>query len=428
MAGTYGYVDYLNDTRCFIDQSVLAYPSIDYSPCTWTQGMVNFLNLTGSGGGNSNYIGAYCLNPPSDDDCPYGYCSQSDIAGPLVRIGAYLSNLFLSLLIFYSPDFDDIRESFQAQILTIYSLLFATSIAIFKEQLTKFHAVLSSIIVGSPVTLYLWVYATLSLFGKRHRLSGTLGPAPREEKRRGRHLLSKILVLGAFVMWLALVIFIFTAPSHRFSQPNCDVYRSDILIEKFYAAGGVILVQLAKISKAMGSVFSLPLLLTIVAWIVVIVARRKEIWKDGYSWHFWQVWHFVRDRYPFIHFTSVIALPFVYWVLTVELGLLGTQDNAGWNVSFGQLLALFIVVQPALSVLPLFKKLGPWFMDLTWVRKCFCCGSRRQSRRARAQIGRVPDLGELVQSEKIDVPLDFGGRNGSDLTLHIAYGDGFSKV
>ena len=52
--------------------------------CTVTDSMVSFLNLTGSH--IDRYFAAYCSNPPEDDGCPHGNCSNPDVAGPLVRI------------------------------------------------------------------------------------------------------------------------------------------------------------------------------------------------------------------------------------------------------------------------------------------------------------------------------------------------------
>ena len=57
--------------------------------CSVTNNMVNFLNLTGPK--YEPYLAAYCLSPPGDDDCPFGFCSNSDIAGPLVRIASELT-------------------------------------------------------------------------------------------------------------------------------------------------------------------------------------------------------------------------------------------------------------------------------------------------------------------------------------------------
>ena len=39
--------------------------------------MVNCLNLTEIG----RYVAAYCTNPPRDDDCPFDFCPNPEIAG-----------------------------------------------------------------------------------------------------------------------------------------------------------------------------------------------------------------------------------------------------------------------------------------------------------------------------------------------------------
>lgn len=57
--------------------------------CSVTENMVDFLNLTGPD--VKPYLTVYCLNPPSDDICPFGFCPNPDIAGPLVRIGSELT-------------------------------------------------------------------------------------------------------------------------------------------------------------------------------------------------------------------------------------------------------------------------------------------------------------------------------------------------
>ena len=46
--------------------------------CNVTDDMLDFLNLTSS---ISGYMAAYCLNPPLDDGCPYGFCPRPNIAG-----------------------------------------------------------------------------------------------------------------------------------------------------------------------------------------------------------------------------------------------------------------------------------------------------------------------------------------------------------
>jgi len=46
--------------------------------CNVTNDMLAFLNLTSS---VSSYVAAYCLSPPSDDGCPFGFCPRPNIAG-----------------------------------------------------------------------------------------------------------------------------------------------------------------------------------------------------------------------------------------------------------------------------------------------------------------------------------------------------------
>jgi len=60
--------------------------------CSVTDNMVGFLNLTGAD--VKSYILVYCLNPPSNDICPFGFCPNPDIAGPLVRIASESTPVF----------------------------------------------------------------------------------------------------------------------------------------------------------------------------------------------------------------------------------------------------------------------------------------------------------------------------------------------
>ena len=50
---------------------------------------MNFLDLTGTD--YKPYLAAYCVQPPADDDCPFGFCPNPDIAGPLVRVASELT-------------------------------------------------------------------------------------------------------------------------------------------------------------------------------------------------------------------------------------------------------------------------------------------------------------------------------------------------
>ena len=71
------FTQWLKDTNCsHIQQIIPSYPCTDDIV---TPSMVDFLNLTTAG--LSTFKQAYCINPPEDDDCPFGYCPNSDVAG-----------------------------------------------------------------------------------------------------------------------------------------------------------------------------------------------------------------------------------------------------------------------------------------------------------------------------------------------------------
>ena len=85
---------YPPDTGCFVDWTIFGtfWETFAENNCSVTSNMVDFLNLTGPG--VWPYVQAYCLNPPGDDDCPFGFCPNPDIAGPLVRIASELALTF----------------------------------------------------------------------------------------------------------------------------------------------------------------------------------------------------------------------------------------------------------------------------------------------------------------------------------------------
>ena len=80
---------YPPDINCNGDGSLDYAGGFEDSGCPVTSNMVNFLNLTGAN--YKPYLAAYCVNPPADDDCPFGYCPNSDIAGSLVRVASELA-------------------------------------------------------------------------------------------------------------------------------------------------------------------------------------------------------------------------------------------------------------------------------------------------------------------------------------------------
>ena len=43
----------------------------------------------------------------------------------------------------------------------------------------------------------------------------------------------------------------------------------------------------------------------------------------------------VGEYFPFIHFVSVVIIPFTYWVACIELGVYNSNENQ-FTLSFGQ--------------------------------------------------------------------------------------------
>lgn len=84
-------VTYPPDISCFAEGFWL--PELfEERNCSVTDNMVGFLNLTGPD--VKSYLSVYCLNPPADDVCPFGFCPNPDIAGPLVRIASEFTLAF----------------------------------------------------------------------------------------------------------------------------------------------------------------------------------------------------------------------------------------------------------------------------------------------------------------------------------------------
>ena len=76
---------YSNSTRavfppgaeCFVGSLQAA----NGTSCPVATDMIQFLNLTDR---FDDYFLAYCLNPPQDDGCPYGYCPNFEVSGSLL--------------------------------------------------------------------------------------------------------------------------------------------------------------------------------------------------------------------------------------------------------------------------------------------------------------------------------------------------------
>ncbi|TCD68777.1 hypothetical protein EIP91_009790 [Steccherinum ochraceum] len=354
------------DSQCvleFIEFASACFTDGSECECPITQGMETFLNLTQD---LSSYVEAYCLNPPSDDSCSFGYCSNPDIAGPLVRIASYITNICLSLLIFYSPE--DASAALWSQILTMYSFLITSWISISQARLSRLYGVLAAFMVGSPLSLYLIVFAVMSFWTPKHRLNHLLGKG---------HWFTRILIIGAGLLWLALFIFsTVQATGPFFAQASCDNLYSHTTVGPLtvymLVVPFLLFAETTQEHLSWGYLVIVLISLTFLSWVVAILLQRKNIWRPGAKWrpHFVRIWDITGQQYSFIHFLLLVVLPNAYWISAIEVTYLLTQLLAPKEfISFGQVLALFVALPPALSVVQLGPKFWIWFTQLAWVRQ-----------------------------------------------------------
>ncbi|KIJ50537.1 hypothetical protein M422DRAFT_245153 [Sphaerobolus stellatus SS14] len=339
--------------------------------CPVTPEMISFLNLTNF----KNYFNSYCQNPPENDGCPFGWCPNSDIAAPLLRIATYLITLFVTIIVYYEPE--ALAESFWSQLLTIYSFLITAVIAISKSQLTRIHAVIATGLAASPLTIYLFVYAIRSFWGCADRMRAILGKG---------HIIPRTLVLIALGLWLALVVYILRPTTKHFTQESCQGQYSPLLFKGFFFLPIVIVMELYRntstreIAAILIAIAGLPLGLIIFSWIFAILRRRNEIWPQGEPRiiSITRIWRIITDNYPFLQFLAVVVVPLAYWILIMEFGAMVSQDTQ-FSTSFGQILACFAVLPPFLQVVKMLPRLRWWFIDLRWVRFLTCRPRKRHS-------------------------------------------------
>jgi hypothetical protein len=112
---------------------------------------------------------------------------------------------------------------------------------------------------------------------------------------RGR-IIPRTIVLTALGLWIALAAYTLL-PTHlsRFSQRSCahsPVFTGVDIAKDFFLLPVILFIVLGSLSPWVPVIVLLPVQLTIVAWVVCIVRRRKDIWPRGerYRPRFRAVW------------------------------------------------------------------------------------------------------------------------------------------
>ncbi|KAJ7289840.1 hypothetical protein C8J57DRAFT_1629076 [Mycena rebaudengoi] len=379
----------------------------------------------------TDWISVVCLRPDqiTKDQCEiegvgaWIRCPNSDVSGILVRVSAYLANLLLGIIVMY-----DSKEASQAvwtQLVTVYSLLISASIAIGTNGLSRFHSEMTVLLVGSPLSstliFYAWISFWLWFVSRRvkilrrehlprrehllHRERLVLRERlPRRERLFGGKPLQRLLVLIFATAASGFLIFTTLADNSHFTAASpCDPLANrgvgiavlyDFIFVPYFAVPLVIL-SLFPIFEETGASNSTemaviigtiaPIILLAVALICAVIKSRCKLTKrvrdktrnidiDRLSkfrvfWlMFWTYWNAFEKLYPFLHFCGVFLVPMMYWVMLNELQLWATPDNI-FTPSFGQVLALFVVLPPLVQVLKLIPKAYQrWFRNLTVIR------------------------------------------------------------
>ncbi|KAJ7307964.1 hypothetical protein DFH08DRAFT_1051250 [Mycena albidolilacea] len=339
----------------------------------------------------ADYISAVCLNPEQITlaQCGVGgvswvRCPNSDVSGILVRFSAYMANLLLGIVLMYSPA--ESSTAVWTQLLTVYSLLISGLIAIGQGSLSRFHSGMTIFLVMSPLSTTLVVYAILGFCGRSHRLDIILS-------KRREHLIPRLLVILFALISMAIVIFTSAANASHFAISPCesdDFYRtfSGVILNFLFVpyAGVVLLLVTLQSVAAVGAVFAatmffllLPFILLVGSLVYALVKQRhvlaKQFHVQNNRWKIWVAWDVIAVQYPLLHFCGVFFVPMAYWILVNEIRTVGTPDNI-FSSSFGQILALFVVLPPLIQVVQMAPFAREWFMNTTFIR--FVTGRRGQ--------------------------------------------------
>ncbi|KAF7373200.1 hypothetical protein MSAN_00528600 [Mycena sanguinolenta] len=302
---------------------------------------------------------------------------------------AYLASFLLGTIIMFDPK--EASDSVYAQLLTVYSLVISAIIAIYTKGLTRFHAGMTVFLVLSPLSFTLGVYAILGFFGRPHRIDHVLS-------RRREHLLPGLAVIG--MLLFAIILIIFTSISndlHFTPAPPCDILGDkgtlaavtySLAFIPYLGVALLILVVFAlyeegETTRIAVGIVSIPFLLLVTALVVAVIRSRGSLAAQvrllnikSRSKRFWAYWALFGARYPFLHFCGVFLIPMIYWVMLIEIRILGTADNI-FSISFGQVLAVFVVLQPLLQVVMMVPRLSGWFKNLAPIR--LMTGRQRES-------------------------------------------------
>ncbi|KAF7373205.1 hypothetical protein MSAN_00529100 [Mycena sanguinolenta] len=349
----------------------------------------------------SDWVTVVCLDPGSmtkhEGNMPgFVRCPNTDVSGILVRVSAYLANLLLWIVIMYDPK--KASDGVWAQLLTVYSLLISAVVAIYTTGLTRFHASMALLLVLSPLSFALGVYAILGFLGRPHRLDSILSS-------RREHFVPRLAVIAFWLFAIAAVLLMsLSSETHFTAPPPCDpvqtgdgvaVVAYGMTFIPYVGAAFIILAMYERgeieSSTTVLGIVSISLFLVVTALVVAVIksqgsltAQVRLLNLNTRSNRFWAYWfvpftetyqiHSIKtvsgdylEHATRFYTFAVFLIPIIHWVTINEICLFGTADNI-FSITFGQVLAVFVVLQPLFQVLMMLPRAAGWFIILSPIR------------------------------------------------------------
>ena len=196
-------------------------------------------------------------------------------------------------MIFYSPA--DTETALWSQLLTMFSLLLTAWFTITQATISRPYAVLAAVIAGSPLSIYLFLYAAVSFWHRSHRLKHIFGDG---------QLIPRFLAVVAGGLWIALLTFSLLVPDGRhFAQRSCEGVQQYEILDTIYLAPFFFFEIIAVVSPQLAVFIIFPIAATVLAWTLIIVIQRKNIWPQGEKWrpHLSRIWSVLFDIIPVVH-------------------------------------------------------------------------------------------------------------------------------
>jgi hypothetical protein len=149
-------------------------------------------------------------------------------------------------------------------------------ISLVKVELARIHAMLAVATAGSPLSLYIVIYAIRSTWQGNHRMKAVFNG-----ENRIISIIARLLAIAGLIIWIALIAFILSPTSAtRFTQVSCETYFGSVFFRDFFFLPVLAFDAVVEVMGPVGGfVVGLPIELTVLSWIIIIWRSRSQIWN-----------------------------------------------------------------------------------------------------------------------------------------------------